>query len=81
VTPGLVSILVVNWNGARLLESCLASVHAQDYQPFELIVVDNGSVDGSAEIAAKDEAVHQIRLYVREEDRTEARRRLQAQGE
>jgi GT2 family glycosyltransferase len=61
VTPGLVSILVVNWNGARLLESCLASVHAQDYQPFELIVVDNGSVDGSAEIAARDEAVHLIR--------------------
>lgn len=61
VTPGLVSVLIVNWNGAGLLPSCLASVHAQDYQPLEIIVVDNGSIDGSAEIAARDESVRLIR--------------------
>lgn len=61
MTPGLASVLIVNWNGARLLPSCLASVHAQDYQPIETLVVDNGSVDGSAEIAARDEGVRLIR--------------------
>jgi GT2 family glycosyltransferase len=61
LTPGLVSVLVVNWNGARLLESCLASVHAQDYRQVEIIVVDNGSKDGSAEIAARDAGVRLIR--------------------
>jgi GT2 family glycosyltransferase len=61
VTPGLVSVLVVNWNGAGLLPSCLASVHAQDYRPVEIIVVDNGSIDESAEIAARDPAVRLIR--------------------
>jgi GT2 family glycosyltransferase len=52
VTPGLVSAIVVNWNGARLLGACLDALAAQDYRPLEIIVVDNGSTDGSPEIAA-----------------------------
>lgn len=37
------SVIVVNWNGERLLPDCLASLHAQTFQDFEIIVVDNGS--------------------------------------
>ncbi|MCD0174724.1 glycosyltransferase family 2 protein [Deinococcus sp. 14RED07] len=42
-----VSIIVVNWNGKNFLSDCLGSLKEQVYKNFELIVVDNGSTDGS----------------------------------
>jgi GT2 family glycosyltransferase len=45
------SVIIVNWNGRRYLEDCLRSVLAQTYDAFEVILVDNGSTDGSAEWA------------------------------
>ncbi len=42
-------IVIVNWNGRRLLETCLPAVAAQTYASFEVVVMDNGSTDGSAE--------------------------------
>jgi len=44
-----VSIVIVNWNGRRFLEKCLASVFGQTYRDYDVILVDNGSSDGSAE--------------------------------
>ncbi len=46
-TPPLVSIIIVNWNGKHLLAENLTAIFQQTYQPFEVIVVDNGSRDGS----------------------------------
>jgi len=46
----LVSIVIVNYNGEAFLKGCLDSVLAQTYAPFEVIVVDNGSVDSSTKI-------------------------------
>ncbi len=43
----LVSVVILNFNGKTWIERCLGSVLAQDYAPLEIIVVDNGSVDGS----------------------------------
>lgn len=48
----LVTIIVLNWNGRHLLEDCLPSVLQQTLQDYELIVVDNGSTDGSLEWVA-----------------------------
>ena len=45
--PPLVSIVIVNWNGLRFLPECWAALRAQTYAPVEVIVVDNGSTDGS----------------------------------
>lgn len=42
-------ITLVNWNGRDMLEDCLESVRAQTFQDFSMIVVDNGSTDGSVE--------------------------------
>jgi len=42
-----VAIVVVNWNGRHLLDACLGSVLEQRPAPGTVIVVDNGSVDGS----------------------------------
>lgn len=41
---------VVNWNGAKYIRSCLDSVLNQDYPRIKIVVVDNGSTDGSVEI-------------------------------
>ncbi len=43
----LISIIIVNWNGKKLLERCLKSLASQRYIRTEIIVVDNGSTDGS----------------------------------
>jgi GT2 family glycosyltransferase len=48
-----VSIIIVNWNGRELLQPCLDSLHAQTYTDFEIVVVDNGSTDGSVELLQK----------------------------
>lgn len=42
-----VSIIVVNWNGRHHLKLCLPALLAQTYANFEVILVDNGSTDGS----------------------------------
>lgn len=44
-----VSVVVINWNGRRHLERCLPSLVNQATPPCEIIVVDNGSNDGSVE--------------------------------
>jgi glycosyltransferase involved in cell wall biosynthesis/SAM-dependent methyltransferase len=46
-TDGLVSIIVLNWNNLRYLRRCVESIFAHTRPPFELIIVDNGSTDGS----------------------------------
>ena len=46
-----VSVIVVNFNGRPHLEACLSSILNQTYQDFEVILVDNGSTDGSLDYA------------------------------
>ncbi len=43
-----VSVVVVTWNGLHLLQPCLRALQAQTID-HELVVVDNGSIDGTAE--------------------------------
>jgi GT2 family glycosyltransferase len=43
------SVIVLNWNGRAFLEPCLASLFRQTYRNFEIVLVDNGSSDGSVE--------------------------------
>ncbi len=45
-----VTAVVVNWNSADQLSTCLDALLAQDHRPFDVIVVDNASSDGSAAI-------------------------------
>ncbi len=42
-----VSVVIVNWNGEPLLTDCLGALGRQTYGDFEVVLVDNGSHDGS----------------------------------
>lgn len=45
-----VSVIVLNYNGKEFLDDCVASLSAQTFDNFELLMVDNASRDGSAEL-------------------------------
>ncbi len=45
-----VSVLVLNYNGRSFIEACLESVFAQQHPLHEVLVIDNGSVDGSVSL-------------------------------
>lgn len=49
----LVSVIITVYNCARYLGEAIESVRQQTYRPLELIVVDDGSDDGSGEIAQR----------------------------
>lgn len=49
----LVSVVTLNFNALKFVDSCLRSLLYSDYPRFEVIFVDNASTDGSAEIAAE----------------------------
>ena len=44
-----VAVVIVSWNAKEYLEKCLTSLLKQSYEDYEVIFVDNGSRDGSAE--------------------------------
>lgn len=45
-----VFIVIPNWNGQKFLADCLDSVFKINYPDYRIIVVDNGSDDGSTEL-------------------------------
>jgi GT2 family glycosyltransferase len=49
-----ISVIIVNYNGKKLLENCLESLFKTDYNNFEVILVDNNSTDGSMEFVTKN---------------------------
>jgi GT2 family glycosyltransferase len=50
----LFSVIIPNWNGRQLLGPCLASIAVQTFRAFEVILVDNGSTDGSVAFVRND---------------------------
>ena len=45
-----VTIIIPNYNGKSLLENCFRTLENQSYKDFKVLVVDNGSTDGSTDI-------------------------------
>jgi len=55
-----VSVVVCTYNGAATLSQCLEGILTLHYPNYEVIVVSDGSTDGSAELAASFEGVRVI---------------------
>lgn len=50
----LASIVIPNWNGMAHLPACLEALQGQTYPNLEIIVVDNGSSDGSQDYITRE---------------------------
>lgn len=48
-----VTIIIPNYNGKKLLENCIETLERQTCPDFKLLVVDNGSTDGSEDVASE----------------------------
>ena len=44
-----VTVIIPNYNGLKFMEPCFAALERQNYRDFDILVVDNGSEDGSAQ--------------------------------
>lgn len=80
--PALISVVIPCYNCERYIAATLRSVLAQDWPKLELIVVDDGSSDGSAELVRRE--FPQVRLVEQANQGVAAARNLgvaQARGE
>jgi O-antigen biosynthesis protein len=50
-----ISVVCCSYNGSRFIGDCLDALARQDYPDYEVIVIDDGSTDATAEIAARYE--------------------------
>ena len=48
-----VSLILPVYNSIFTLQKCLDSIFAQSFEDWQLIIIDDGSVDGSTEIIEK----------------------------
>ncbi|GMW02231.1 MAG: glycosyl hydrolase [Candidatus Hydrogenedentota bacterium] len=66
MTPPLVHVLVINWNGMEHVEECFSSLLATTYSNVRFVLVDNASTDGSPEFVQEhfghDSRVEFLRL-------------------
>lgn len=49
----LISVIIVNYNGGKVLSQCLSALEKQTVKNFEIIIVDNGSTDSFLELVEK----------------------------
>ena len=66
MSPPRVSVLIPAYNAETYIAKAIRSVLAQDLADFELVVLDDGSTDGSARIA-RSFGDGRVRVYRREE--------------
>jgi len=54
VTDPLASVIILGWGGEPCITACLRALRRQTYPVVEVLVVDNGSPDRTAEIVETD---------------------------
>jgi glycosyltransferase involved in cell wall biosynthesis len=61
----LVSVIIPTYNRADLVRQALASVQAQTYRDFEIVVVDDGGTDGAFEVLSAWQEIRVLRHVCR----------------
>lgn len=59
-----ISVIILNYNGKKFLSDCLNSVLEQSFGDFEIILVDNGSSDGSADFVKQNFSDERIKIVL-----------------
>jgi glycosyltransferase involved in cell wall biosynthesis len=63
-----VSVIMIFWNAARFMNEAIDSVLAQSFEPWELILVDDGSSDASSSIALDYANIHPDKIRYLQHD-------------
>ena len=64
----LISVIIPVYNGEQYLKNCIESIEAQSYEPLEVIVINDGSTDGTAEVCEKLAEAYENLFFVTTED-------------
>lgn len=64
----VISVVVPTYNAGRYVKEAVASVLAQDFPDFELLIIDDGSTDNTAEIVSQFAADPRVRLLRNEQN-------------
>ena len=64
----LISVIIPVYNGEQYLKNCIESIEAQSYEPLEVIVINDGSTDGTAEVCEKLAEAYENLSFVTTED-------------
>lgn len=67
--PPLVSVVIPTWNHLPELLECLGSLPKQTYRNLEVIVVDDGSTDGTAERMSDYHSSYPLKVHLLPENR------------
>lgn len=63
---GLVSVLVPSYNHLRYIRQCIESIKNQTYKKIQLIVIDDGSIDGSKDFLVNLSQEYAFELHLQE---------------
>ena len=72
MTEGLVSIITPCYNGGKYISETIESVMAQSYKNWEMLIVDDGSKDNSADIVNSYSVKDQRIKLIQQENRGSA---------
>ena len=61
-----ITVYVTNHNYGKYIDQCIESIYAQTFEDFELIIIDDGSTDGSDRLIRKYEGLRQTRVVIKE---------------
>ncbi|NPU85304.1 MAG: glycosyltransferase family 2 protein [Syntrophaceae bacterium] len=58
-----ITVIIVNWNGGKLLAECLRGLDAQTVRPDRILLADNGSSDGSLDLVREFRNVTVLEMH------------------
>lgn len=56
------SVIIPNYNHAKFLPRCFEAIIKQDFQDFEIVVIDDGSTDNSVELIQEFQSKHPTKI-------------------